>query len=81
MSRSRNDTIYSSLRLGKVGRWDRLHTDYIMEVHMNLYQELLRKNMLIDYLIAIDKVAQHRYKKEEHNYNLLGFDQSNLIAE
>ena len=68
-------------KLGEIGRWGRLHMDYIMKVNQTLYHNLLRKNMLIEYLTVIDKIAQCRYEEEERNYSLLGFDQSNLIAE
>lgn len=72
---------YCFHKLGEIGRWGRLHMDYIMKAHDALYQDLLCKNMLIDYLIAIDKVAKYRYEEEERNYSLLEFNQSNLIAE
>ena len=68
-------------KLGEIGRWGRLHMDYIMKANQTLYHNLLRKNMLIEYLTVIDKIAQCRYEEEERNYSLLGFDQSNLIAE
>ena len=68
-------------KLGEIGRWGRLHMDYIMKANQTLYHNLLRKNMLIEYLTVIDKIAQCRYEEEERNYSLLGFDQSNLIEE
>lgn len=68
-------------KLGEIGRWGRLHMDYIMKADKTLYHNLLRKNMLMDYLRVIDKIAQCIYEEEERNYSLLGFDQSNLIAE
>ena len=68
-------------KLGEIGRWGRLHMDYIMKANQTLYHNLLRKNMLIEYLTVIDKIAQCRYEEEERNYSLLGFGQSNLIAE
>ena len=46
-----------------IGRWGRLHLDYIKENQVQFFNKLLELNMLNNYLENLDKQAQVKFEE------------------
>ena len=64
-----------------IGRWGRLHLDYIKEKSPQLFDKLLKSNHVYQYLEGIECLAQSEYEKIECEYRKVGCRISDLIAE
>lgn len=49
--------------MAPIGRWGRLHWDYIREKKLQFSNDLIKSNMLWSYLDDIDKQAQRRFEE------------------
>ncbi len=49
--------------LTPIGRWGRLHLDYIKNNEIDVFNELIGKDNLLEYLNKIEQEAQIRFEK------------------
>lgn len=46
-----------------IGRWDRLHLDYIKNNEIDVFNELIGRDNLCEYLNKIEEEAQNKFEK------------------
>lgn len=56
--------------LQPIGRWGRLHLDYIKENQSDLLKNMLENNTLCNYLDSIDAEAQTQFEKRVEEWRI-----------